>query len=103
MGNSPRTDRPRVMSGSRLSDITFAAGSGEAATDALPTEVGLTELVVLEELGGLPLEDDPPRRQDIAAIGDGERHVRVLLDDEHRHTGFVDLLDDLEAPLDEDR
>ena len=41
--------------------------------------------------------------QHVAAVGDRERDVRVLLDDENGHPGLVHLLDDLEVSLDEDR
>ena len=49
------------------------------------------------------LEDDAPRREDVAAVGDRQRNVRVLLHDQHPDAGIVHLLDDLEAALDEDR
>jgi hypothetical protein len=58
---------------------------------------------VLEQLGRLPREDDSAGLQDVAAVRDRERHVRVLLDYEDRHAGLVHLLDDLEVPLDQDR
>ena len=56
-----------------------------------------------DQVGGLPLEHDPAGREHVAAVGDRERDVRVLLDDEHGDALVVHLLDDLEALLDEDR
>src|SRR5207342_2518766 len=91
MGNSARTDSPGVRSGVRSRAMSSAA------------KVGLAELLVLEKLRRLSLEHHAACREDVAAVRDGQRHVRILLDDEHRDTGRVHLLDDLEAPLDEDR
>ena len=51
----------------------------------------------------LPSRTTAPGREDVAAVGDRQRDVRVLLDDEHRDTRVVHLLDDLEAALDEHR
>ncbi len=70
---------------------------------ALPNgQVRLPEILVLEQVSGLALEDDTTGREHVAAIGDRERHIRVLLDHEHRDAGLVHLLDDLEAPLHQD-
>src|SRR5688500_5063098 len=71
IGNSARADTPGV----RSRDMSLAA------------EVGLAELLVLDELGRVAVQDDSPRREDIAAVGDRERHVRVLLDHEERDPG----------------
>ena len=64
-------------------------------------QVGLAQALVLEEVGRLALQDEAARREHVAAVGDRERDVRVLLDDEDRDAGLVHLLDDLEVPLDE--
>src|SRR3954453_15938370 len=66
-------------------------------------QIRFAQVLVLEQLAGAALEDQPDRREDIAAVGDRQRHVRVLLHDQHGDPRLVDLLDDLEAPLDEDR
>src|SRR6266566_872281 len=58
---------------------------------------------VLEKLVRRPAEDAASRREDVATIGDRQCHVRILLDDEHRDAGLMHLLDDLEAPFDQDR
>ena len=58
---------------------------------------------VREQLLRRALQDAAAGREDVAAVGDRERHVRILLDDQHRDAGLVHLLDDLEAALDEDR
>src|SRR5437588_600981 len=69
----------------------------------LAAQVGLPEVLVREEGGSLVRQHDSARLEDVAAVGDRERHVRVLLDDQHRDTRLVHLPDDLEVPLDEDR
>src|SRR5262245_41555766 len=75
-----------------------------AASDAASTaKVGLPQVLVLEQLARRPFEHEPSGRQHVAAVRDREGHVRILLDDQHGDARLVDLLDDLEAPLDEDR
>ena len=44
----------------------------------------------------LPSKNDAARLQNVGAIGDGERHLRVLLNQQHRHALLLELLDDLE-------
>src|SRR4029079_11941934 len=73
-------------------------------SDATSTaKVGLPQILVLEQVGRLAGQDDAPGLQDVAAVGDPERDVRVLLDDQDRDAGLVHLLDDLEVALDQDR
>src|SRR5262249_16951996 len=74
-----------------------------ARLSPLPAEVCLSQILVLDQIRGLPLEDEPSGREDISAVGDRERDIRVLLDHEHGDTSSGHLLDDLEASLDEDR
>src|SRR3954447_21688814 len=85
--------------------VGIAVSSGLAANSASDSaaEVGLPQILVLRELGRRTFEHEVARREDIAAVCDGQRHVRVLLDDEHRDTGLVHLLDDLELAVDENR
>src|SRR3954447_26587725 len=66
-------------------------------------EVGLAHLLVLAQRPCRVGERDPARLEDVAARGDVEGHQRVLLDEEDRRALLVDLHDDLEDPLDEDR
>src|SRR3954454_15494903 len=79
-----------------------AARERAVRTSSAP-EIRLAQPLVLEQVGRLALEHELPGREHVAPIGEGERDVRVLLDDEHRDARFVHLLDDLEAALDEDR
>src|SRR5207247_10804645 len=72
-----------------------------ASVAASTAKVGLSQVLVLQELVRRPTEHAPSRREDVPTIGDGERQLRILLDDEHRHAGLMDLLDDLAASLDE--
>src|SRR2546425_3252637 len=69
----------------------------------LLTEVGLPHHLV----GAQPLraigEDDLAGLQDVAAIRDGEGHGRVLLDEQDRGALLVDVADDLEDRLHQDR
>src|ERR1700686_2920348 len=50
---------------------------------ALPAQVGLAHLGVLEELRGGPCERDAAPFEDVAAARDAERHARILLHDQH--------------------
>src|SRR5262249_26896635 len=90
-----------------VADAAAAASANattvSAAVTFLAAKVRLPELFVSEQVGSLSLEHHASRRQNVAAVGDGQRHVRVLLDDENRDTCLVHLLDDREAALDEDR
>src|SRR5919112_1496384 len=69
----------------------------------LPSKVRLPQVLVLQELPGFVGEHDSPGLENVAAIGDREGHVGVLLDDEDGHARLVHLLDDLESALDEYR
>src|SRR5258705_10811893 len=48
-------------------------------------------------------EDHASGLQDVRTVGDVERHVRVLLDEEHGRTCGADLADDTEDLLDQHR
>src|SRR5207244_3044648 len=41
----------------------------------LSTQVSLAEILVRDQVGGRPLQHQPPSRQHVAAVGDRERHV----------------------------
>ena len=60
------------------------------------SEVRLADVVVGEEVGALPLEDDPAVLEDVGAVGDGEGLEDVLLDEENGDARLVDLADDAE-------
>ena len=66
-------------------------------------EVRLANLLVVSSSFGLVREDDVAGLEDVAAVGGVERHQRVLLDEQDRRALRVDLADDLEDLLDEDR
>src|SRR6266550_9223342 len=74
-----------------------------ASVAASTAKVSLSQVLVLQELVRRPLQDEPPRRENVSAVSDRESHVCILLDDQHRDAGLVHLLDDLEAAVDEDR
>src|ERR1044071_1034398 len=72
-----------------------AAGAADAAL--LGAEIELADVVLLEELRARPLHHDAADLEDVAVVRGVERHVRVLLDEEHRHPALaVDPGDDLE-------
>src|SRR5918995_2224709 len=62
-------------------------------------EVRFADRGVLAQLRGRGGVHDRARLKDVAAGGDLERHVRVLLDEQERGALLVDLADDLEDPL----
>src|ERR1700692_239598 len=74
-----------------------------ASVAASTAKVGLSQVLVLQELLGGAAQDATAGRKDVAAIDNRERHVRILLHDQHRDAGLVHLLDDLEASLDKNR
>src|SRR5439155_23824139 len=65
---------------------------------SLLAQVCLSNLVVAEEAARRVLEHDLAGLEHIAAVGDLERHVGVLFDQQHRRALAVDLADDLEDP-----
>src|SRR5688500_3320554 len=58
---------------------------------------------VFRELGGCAFGHDGAGLQDVAAVGDGEGHGGVLLDEQDRGAEAVDVHDGVEDLLDEDR
>src|SRR5262245_18699913 len=65
-------------------------------------EVELLDVVLLEEVRAAALHDDPADLQHVAVVGGVQRHVSILLHEEHRHAPLaVDAPDDLEDLLDE--
>src|SRR6266511_2361682 len=88
MSGVPETGRKRELS------------PGALVRDA---EIGLLDLVVLLQLLRVVRERDRAGLEHVASVGDVEGHQGVLLDEEDRRPLRVDLADDLEDPLDEDR
>ena len=68
----------------------------------LAAEVGLADVVVLEEVGASAGLLDGADLKHVGAIGNGERHVGVLLYQQDRGPGRVELLDDVEDLLHQD-
>src|SRR5919202_3079390 len=98
------------MEGHALSLRLMGIGTRERALDArFPegllglAEIRLANLLVLAQRLRVVVERNPPGFHDVAAVRDVERHERVLLDEKDRGALLVDLLDDLEDLLDEDR
>src|SRR6266516_7361047 len=56
-----------------------------ASVAASTAKVGIYQVLVREQLFGRALQNAAPSRENVAAVSDGERHVRILLDDEHRN------------------
>src|SRR6266550_3414061 len=69
----------------------------------LHAQVGFLDLFGCEELATRALLDHNPRLEHVAAMRDLERFMRVLLDQQDRGALRVDLADDGEDRLDEDR
>ena len=64
-------------------------------------EVRALDLLVLPQLGGRAVEDDAAALDDVAVVGEVERHPCVLLDEEHgRPELALDLAQALEDQLD---
>src|SRR5204863_8826480 len=77
--------------------------AGVRARPSGRAEVRLLYVLVLLQLLGVVGERDRSCLQYVAPAGDVEGHQGVLLDEEDRRPLRVDLADDLEDPLDEDR
>src|SRR6266545_734371 len=59
---------------------TASRASFSVRSSTLAPKVGLPKLLVAEQRLGAVGEDDTARREHVAAVGDRERDVRVLLD-----------------------
>ena len=86
-----------------LYDRVRSARRSTSATDAAaqPPRYARLRSSLLSRSAGRALEHDLAGRQHVAAVGDRQRHVRVLLDHQHCDTRLVDLLDDPEVLLHE--
>src|SRR6267142_4671872 len=68
---------------------------------ALMPQICASHLLPLTERRAPIAEDHAPGLENVRVVGDVERHVRVLLDDEHCRAGGADLADDTEDLLDQ--
>src|SRR3954464_13868804 len=91
----PKLPQPSERRVTRASGIP--TGSRRRRLNWSTAQVRLSQIVVDEEVGSLAGEDDPAGGEDVPAVGDRQRHVRVLLDEQHRAAPVVPLLDDLHA------
>ena len=66
-------------------------------------EHGPREIVPLEQFGGGATELDLTLLHEDRPVGDGERDLERLLDDDHRLACGLELIDDLEQLLDDGR
>ena len=66
-------------------------------------QICFADLDVVGELSGLALHLDRAGLQNISAVGDLQGHLCVLLHQQHGHAVAVDLADDLEDFLDQQR
>src|SRR5205807_1886089 len=70
---------------------------------ALMPQICASHLLSLTECRAPIAEDHASGLKDICTVGDVERHVRVLLDEEHGRACGADLADDTEDLLDQYR
>src|SRR5437762_3428667 len=70
---------------------------------ALMPQICASHLLSLTERRAPIAEDHTPGLEDVRAVGDVERHVRVLLDQKHGRTCGADLADDTEDLFDQKR
>ena len=66
-----------------------------ASVPRTSAEVAATDFVAGRQRGGVTLERDAPDLQHACAVGDPQRHRRVLLDEHDRRPAAIDLPDDL--------
>src|SRR5205823_4366244 len=78
-------------------------GSLLLAFVALMPEICAPHLLPLPERRAPIAQHHASGLEDVRAVGDVERHVHVLLDEEHGRAGGADLTDDTEDLLDQNR
>src|SRR5262250_1516941 len=67
-------------------------------------EIGRPDLGIAQQLGAGPRQRDLAVDHDVAAMGELQGVIGVLLDQEHRHLLLlIDVADDLEDLLDDER
>src|SRR5256885_8467945 len=74
-----------------LKNPSFTPGKARTRCMASPSEpeVGTADGIVGLHFGGAPAEDDLARLDDVRPVGDGQRQIGVLLDDEHGGAQFL--------------
>jgi hypothetical protein len=68
-----------------------------------PAQVGQAHGFVLQQVGRRPLQHEPAGLQHVAAMGDGEGHAGILLDEQHGGAALIDVTNDREDLLHDDR
>src|SRR5262245_64255667 len=77
--------------------VEFQILEALAAPGLAQAEVELAHVLVAAQLGGRALEDDAAVLHDVAVVGEAQRDLRVLLDEQERRLLLVvDLAGDVE-------
>jgi hypothetical protein len=90
---------PALLSG--MQDVA-AQRSPAAFSARVSSKIGALHGLVLQKSLAVLAENDPPRLQNIAGVGDLKRHESVLLDEQNSDAAAPDLLDRIEDLIDED-
>ena len=77
-----------------VAQVASIRGSGCGLVDLLAQVAGDEQLAVGAELLDRPVEHDLPVREHVAAVGDLEGELDVLLDEEHAASGLLGVLAD---------
>src|SRR5499433_1448490 len=100
-------ESPVQLADSHLPHLSTPRGALEfdraASSPETLSEIGFAHLRAPRELVRPPGRGHAPLRQDVAVVRDGERLMHVLLDQKHRDAARIDLPDDIEILLDQDR
>src|ERR1700682_97767 len=99
---APAPARVLLVSKSKRTRAGAGAGSRGQSTASRPQE-GRLDLVVGEQFLAAALQRDLSRLEHVAAVGDAQRLIHVLLDEQHRHSLSVDLPDGDENGLHQER
>src|SRR5579875_3893521 len=91
------------MSKARMPSARVGGRSVWAGRCRALAEVGLADRWIGEERAGIALKDQDASLEDVAAGGDREGQGRVLLDHEDAHPLAVDLDNQIQDALDDDR
>src|SRR4051794_2689618 len=98
---------PAAMRGARIPAVLPAAAARSCAKLVklflVLAQVRLADLLVVAQRLGLVGEHDVARLHDVAAVRSLQRHQRVLLDEQDGGSLRIDLADDLEDLVHEDR
>ena len=69
----------------------------------LLTQISFLHLIIIHHILRIPTQNDLPRLKHIRLIRDRKRLLRILLDQENRHTVAVDTLDNVKHLIHIDR